>query len=57
MTYNDLAASVTERLIARHVRYGRTPAEAVAWVASVDEPNAAIIRATLGRADLDVTTG
>ncbi|GAA4386972.1 nucleoside/nucleotide kinase family protein [Ornithinibacter aureus] len=51
------AATRTERLIARHVRYGRTPAEAVAWVASVDEPNAAVIRATLGRADLDVSTG
>ena len=51
------AAIRTERLIARHVRYGRTPAEAAAWVASVDEPNAAVIRATLGRADLDVSTG
>ena len=31
--------------------------KAAAWVASVDEPNAAVIRATLGRADLDVSTG
>jgi pantothenate kinase len=45
----------TERLIARHVVFGKEPAFAADWVASVDEPNAALVRSTLGRADLVVT--
>lgn len=40
-----------ERLHARHVRYGRTPAQATAWIASTDEPNARLIEATRARAD------
>ena len=47
----------TERLLARHVQFGRSPEEARAWVAAVDEPNAARIRETLHRADLDVVAG
>ncbi|HEX5810634.1 MAG TPA: nucleoside/nucleotide kinase family protein [Pseudonocardia sp.] len=43
-----------ERLHARHVRFGKALDEAVAWVAAVDEPNAALIEATRGRADLVV---
>ncbi len=42
----------TERLRARHVRFGRSPAEAAAWVDAVDEPNAALARHTFGLADL-----
>ncbi len=38
------------RLIARHVEHGRSPAEAEAWVAAVDDPNAELIRATRHRA-------
>jgi pantothenate kinase len=38
------------RLIARHIESGKTPAEAAAWVASVDEPNARLIAAGRGRA-------
>ena len=41
-----------ERLHARHVRFGKAPDEAVAWVKAVDEPNAVLIEATRGRADL-----
>jgi len=41
-----------ERLHARHVRFGKAPDKAVAWVAAVDEPNAALIEATRDRADL-----
>jgi pantothenate kinase len=41
-----------DRLHARHVTFGKAPDEAVAWVASVDEPNAALIEATRDRADL-----
>jgi pantothenate kinase len=47
----------TERLLARHVQFGKSPQEARAWVAAVDEPNAARIRETLHRADLDVVAG
>lgn len=41
-----------ERLHARHVRFGKAPDEAVAWVKAVDEPNAVLIEATRDRADL-----
>jgi pantothenate kinase len=43
-----------ERLIARHVAFGKAPDHAAAWVATVDEPNAQLIAATDGRADLVV---
>lgn len=42
------------RLLARHVRFGKPPDVARAWVASVDQPNAALIEATKVRADLVV---
>ncbi|MGL5816577.1 MAG: nucleoside/nucleotide kinase family protein [Phycicoccus sp.] len=42
------------RLVERHVRFGKTEADAVAWVARVDEPNAAIVRAASAVADLVV---
>ena len=45
----------TRRLVARHIEFGKPPDVAAAWVASVDEPNAAFVRATFGRADLVVT--
>lgn len=46
-----------ERLVARHVRHGKTPAEARAWVDRVDEPNARLVEAVAARADrvLDLT--
>jgi len=47
----------TERLQARHVEFGKHPEQAQAWVSAVDEPNAALIRETLHRADLDVLLG
>jgi pantothenate kinase len=40
-----------ERLVARHVRFGRSAAEAHAWVAATDDPNARLIAATRTRAD------
>ncbi len=43
-----------ERLLARHVRFGKEPAAATAWIAAVDEPNAVLIEATRERADLVV---
>lgn len=39
------------RLIARHVAFGKTPAEAEAWVARSDDANAALVAATAHRAD------
>ena len=41
-----------ERLIARHVRHGRTPEQAREWVHRSDERNAALIAPTRTRADL-----
>lgn len=46
-----------ERLVARHVAFGKTPDEARAWVARVDQPNAELVEAAADRADrvLDLT--
>ena len=48
------AAVRTERLVSRHIRFGKPEAAARAWVRDVDEPNAAAIRATRFRADVEV---
>lgn len=39
-----------ERLLARHVRFGRTPAQAAEWIRLTDQPNAELIAAGRGRA-------
>ncbi|GEL21877.1 nucleoside/nucleotide kinase family protein [Pseudonocardia sulfidoxydans NBRC 16205] len=44
-----------DRLVARHVEFGKDPDHAAAWVRDVDGPNAARVAATAGRADLVVT--
>ncbi|RCW38224.1 pantothenate kinase [Halopolyspora algeriensis] len=41
-----------DRLIARHVRYGKSPEQAREWVRRSDEPNAALVSATRARADV-----
>jgi pantothenate kinase len=43
------------RLLARHVEFGKSPAEAEAWVARVDDANAALVAACRGRADRIIT--
>lgn len=43
-----------ERLVARHVEFGKTPDEARAWVTRVDDANAALVEAAAERADLVV---
>jgi pantothenate kinase len=43
------------RLVARHVQFGKPPTEAEAWVTRVDDANAALVRASRGRADRVVT--
>jgi pantothenate kinase len=40
-----------DRLVARHVEFGKSRAEAEAWVTRVDEPNAAVVLASRDRAD------
>lgn len=40
-----------ERLLARHVRFGKPAEQARSWVARVDEPNARLVAASAGRAD------
>ncbi|WP_030244665.1 MULTISPECIES: nucleoside/nucleotide kinase family protein [unclassified Streptomyces] len=42
------------RLVARHERFGKSHEEAVVWVRRSDEPNAELVAATRGRADLVV---
>lgn len=46
-----------QRLIARHIAHGRTPAAAASWVDSVDEPNATLILATRAAATRAVPSG
>ena len=43
-----------ERLIARHIAYGKEPDAARDWALGTDERNAVLINATAGRADLVV---
>jgi pantothenate kinase len=45
-----------ERLLARHVAYGKQPAAAQAWMAAVDDPNATLVESTRTRADLIIRT-
>lgn len=40
------------RLLDRHVRFGKDPEVAEAWIQSVDEPNARLVESTRDRADL-----
>ncbi len=49
---DDDDATRIARLIARHVGHGRSPEQAAAWVDTVDEPNARLIR--LGRHAADI---
>jgi pantothenate kinase len=44
-------AARQQRLLARHMRFGRSQAQALAWMALTDEPNARRIAQTRHRAD------
>lgn len=56
--YVDVPADLRrQRLLARHVEFGKGAAEAAAWVARVDDPNAALVEASRDRADRVVTGG
>ena len=40
-----------ERLVARHIQFGKTPPEARAWVEKTDQRNSELVAGTAGRAD------
>jgi pantothenate kinase len=44
-------ATRVERLVARHIQFGKPPNEARAWVATIDQRNAELVADTVGRAD------
>jgi pantothenate kinase len=46
-----------ERLVERHIRFGKAPDAARSWVLTVDEPNAVLIDEGAARADLVVVNG
>jgi pantothenate kinase len=46
-----------ERLVARHIQFGKTPNEARAWVATTDQRNAELVASTAGRADRIIVNG
>jgi pantothenate kinase len=46
-----------ERLVARHVQFGKSLHEARAWVATTDQRNAELVASTIGRADRIVVNG
>lgn len=46
-----------ERLVARHVRFGKSPEHARQWVQDVDEPNARLVQASRSRAHRVVDAG
>jgi pantothenate kinase len=51
--YVDIDGALRQsRLVKRHMRFGRTRDDALAWVTNTDEPNARLIAATASRADL-----
>jgi uridine kinase len=41
-----------ERLISRHIEFGKPPDVARAWATGTDQRNARVVEATRGRADL-----
>lgn len=54
--YLDVPAELRlERLAARHMQFGRTREQALAWIAQTDEPNARRIEASARRAQRRVT--
>jgi pantothenate kinase len=53
--YCELDPSVRrDRLVARHIRFGKTAAAAASWVDTVDEPNARLVVGGRSKADVIV---
>jgi pantothenate kinase len=49
--------SRVERLVARHIQFGKPPHEARAWVANTDQRNAELVAGTVGKADRVIING
>jgi pantothenate kinase len=50
-------ATRVERLVARHIEFGKSPQQARAWVATTDQPNSELVAGTAGRADRVIVNG
>jgi pantothenate kinase len=46
-----------DRLVARHIQFGKTPHEARAWAATTDRRNSELVAGTVGRADRVIVNG
>jgi pantothenate kinase len=46
-----------ERLVARHIQFGKSPHDARAWVATSDQRNSELVAATVGKADRVIVNG
>lgn len=46
-----------ERLVARHIQFGKTPDEARTWVATTDQRNAELVAGTVANADRVIVNG
>jgi pantothenate kinase len=46
-----------ERLVARHIQYGKTHEDARTWVASTDQRNSELVAGSVGRADRVIVNG
>ena len=46
-----------ERLVARHIQFGKTPHEARTWVATTDQRNAELVAGTVANADRVIVNG
>jgi pantothenate kinase len=46
-----------ERLVARHIQFGKTPSEARTWVATTDQRNAELVADTVANADRVIVNG
>ena len=56
--YLDVDESVRrERLLQRHMHFGRSREDALAWMAATDDPNARLIEASRHRADRHIAWG
>jgi pantothenate kinase len=46
-----------DRLVARHIQFGKAPHEARAWVATTDRRNSELVAGTVGRAGRVIVNG
>jgi pantothenate kinase len=46
-----------DRLVTRHIEFGKSPDEARVWVATTDQRNAELVAATAGKADRVIVNG